>query len=138
MRLRRGSKNAQKNCTKAVIKTRIGMMFASLMLSQIYWSMKSSGPQEASLQTMIGEVMEFQLSYLKILKNETVKVLHSIRQQIWKTHELPQCWERSIFIPIKKKGNSKECSTYHAIVLILLACKVMFKILQAKLQHCMN
>ena len=82
--------------------------------------------------------MEFQLSYLKILKNEAVKVLHSIRQQIWKTHEWPQCWERSIFIPIKKKGNSKECSTYHAIVLILLACKVMLKILQAKLQHCMN
>jgi len=82
--------------------------------------------------------MEFQLSYLKILKNEAVKVLHSICQQIWKTQQWPQCWEKSIFIPIKKKGNSKECSTYHAIVLILLACKVMFKILQAKLQHCMN
>ena len=82
--------------------------------------------------------MEFQLSYLKILKNEAVKVLHSIRQQIWKTHEWPQDWERSIFIPIKKKGNSKECSTYHAIALISLAHKVMLKILQAKLQHCMN
>ena len=82
--------------------------------------------------------MEFQLSYLKILKNEAVKFLHSISQQIWKTHEWPQCWERSIFIPIKKKGNSKKDSIYHAIVLISLANKVTLKILQAKLQHCMN
>ena len=77
--------------------------------------------------------MEFQLSYLKILKNEAVKVLHSVCQQIWKTQQWPQCWERSIFIPIQKKGNSKECSTYHAIALISLASKVMLKILQAKL-----
>ena len=82
--------------------------------------------------------MEFQLSYLKILKNEAVKFLHSISQQIWKTHEWPQCWERSIFIPIKKKGNSKKDSIYHAIALISLASKVTLKILQAKLQHCMN
>ena len=82
--------------------------------------------------------MEFQLSYLKILKNEAVKVLHSISQQIWKTHEWPQCWERSIFIPIKKKGNFKKDSIYHAIALISLASKVTLKILQAKLQHCMN
>ena len=77
--------------------------------------------------------MEFQLSCLKILKNEAVKVLHSICQQIWKTHQWPQCWKRSVFIPIQKKGNSKECSTYHAIALISLASKVMLKILQAKL-----
>ena len=78
--------------------------------------------------------MEFQRSYLKILKNEAVKVLYSICQQIWKTQQWPQCWERSIFIPIKKKkGNSKECSTDHAIALISLASKVMLKILQAKL-----
>ena len=82
--------------------------------------------------------MEFQLSYLKILKNEAVKVLHSTCHQIWKTHQWPQCWQRSVFIPIQKKGKSKECSTYHAIVLISLASKVMLKILQAKLQHYMN
>ena len=84
--------------------------------------------------------MEFQLSHLKILKNEAVKVLHSVCQQIWKTQQWPQCWERSIFIPIKKKkkGNSKECSTDHAIALISLASKVMLKILQGKLQHYMN
>ena len=82
--------------------------------------------------------MEFQLSYLKILKNEAVKVLHSICQQIWKTQQWSQCWERSIFIPIQKKGNSKECSIYHAIALMSLASKVMLKILHAKLQHYMN
>ena len=82
--------------------------------------------------------MEFQLSHLKILKNEAVKVLHSVCQQIWKTQQWPQCWERSIFIPIQKKGNSKECSTYHAIALISLASKVMLKILQANRKHYMN
>ena len=82
--------------------------------------------------------MEFQLSYLKILKNEAVKVLHSICQQIWKTQQWPQCWKMSIFIPIQKKGNSNECSIYRAIGLISLASKVMLKILQAKLQLSMN
>ena len=82
--------------------------------------------------------MEFQLSYLKFLKNEAVKFLHSICQQIWKTQQWPQCWKRSVFIPIQTKGNSKECSTYPAIVLILLASKVMLKILQAKFQQYMN
>ena len=81
--------------------------------------------------------MEFQLSYLNILKNEAVKVLHSTCLQIWNTQQWPQCWKsfHSVFIPIQKKGNSKECSAYHAIVLISLASKVMLKILQAKLQH---
>ena len=65
-------------------------------------------------------------------------MLHSICQQIWKTQQRPQCWKRSVFIPIQKKCNSKECSNYHAIVLISLASKVMFNILQAKLQQYMN
>ena len=84
--------------------------------------------------------MEFQLSHLKILKNEAVKVLHSTCQQIWKTQQWPQCWKsfHSVFIPIQKKGNSKECSTYHAIVCISLASKVMRNILQAKFQQYMN
>ena len=82
--------------------------------------------------------MEFQLSCLKILKNEVVKVLHSICQQIWKALQWPQCWKRSISFPIQTKGNSKECSTYHAIVLISLASKAMLKILQAKFQQFMN
>ena len=82
--------------------------------------------------------MEFQLSHLKILKNEAVKVLYSICQQIWKTHQWPQCWQKSVFIPIQKKDNSKECSTYHEIELISIVSKVMLKILQTKLQHYMN
>ena len=70
----------------------------------------------------------------QILKDDAVKVLHSICQQIWKTQQWPQDWKRSIFIPIPKKGNGKECSNYHTIALISHACKVMLKILQARLQ----
>ena len=82
--------------------------------------------------------MEFQMSYLKFLKNEAVKFLHSICQQIWNTQQWPQCWKRSVFIPIQKKCNSKECSNYHVITLISLASKVMSKILHSKLQQSMN
>ena len=67
-----------------------------------------------------------------------MKVLHSICQQIWKTQQWPQDWKRSVFIPIPKKGNPKECSSYHTIALISHASKVMFKILQARLQQYMN
>ena len=67
-----------------------------------------------------------------------MKVLHSICQQLWKTQQLPQDWKRSIFIPIPKKGNAKECSNYHTIALISHASKVMLKILQARLQQYMN
>ena len=70
----------------------------------------------------------------QLLKDDAVKVLFSICQQIWKTQQWSQDWKRSIFIPIQKKGNSKECSNYHTIVFILHAGKVMLKILQAKLQ----
>ena len=78
--------------------------------------------------------MEFQLSYFQILKDDAVKVLHSICQQIWKTHQWPQNWKMLVFIPIPKKGNAKECSNYRTIY----ASKVMLKILQARLQQCMN
>ena len=70
----------------------------------------------------------------QILKNDAVKVLHSICQQIWKTHQWPQDWKRSVFISIPKKGNAKECSNYRTIALISHASKVMLKILQARLQ----
>ena len=70
----------------------------------------------------------------QILKDDAVKMLHSICQQIWKTQQWPQDWERSVFIPIAKKGNAKECSNYLTIALILHASKVMLKILQARLQ----
>ena len=67
-----------------------------------------------------------------------MKVLHSICQQIWKIQQWPQDWKRSVFIPIPKKGNAKECSNHHTIALIAHASKVMLKILQARLQQYMN
>ena len=70
----------------------------------------------------------------QILKDDSVKVLHSICQQIWNTEQWPQDWKRAVFIPIPQKGNVKECSNYSTIALISYASKVMFKILQAKLQ----
>ena len=74
----------------------------------------------------------------QILKDNVVKVLHSKCQQIWKTQQWPQDWKRSVFIPIPKGGNAKECSNYLTIALISHASKVIFKILQAKLQQYMN
>ena len=74
----------------------------------------------------------------QILKDDAVKVLHSICQQIWKAHDWPQDWKRSVFIPIAKKGNAKECSNCCIIALILHTNKVMFKILQARLQQYVN
>ena len=68
----------------------------------------------------------------QILKDDAVKVLHSICQEIWKTQQCPQDWKRSIFIPIPKKGNPKECSNYHTIALISHASKVMLEILQTR------
>ena len=74
----------------------------------------------------------------QILKDDAVKVLHSICQQIWKTQQWPQDWKRSVFIPIPEKGNGKEFSNYHTIAFISHVSKVMFKILQARLQQYMN
>ena len=79
-----------------------------------------------------------QVELFQILKDDAVKVIHSIRQQIWKTQQWPQDWKRPIFIPIPKKGNAKECSNYHTIVLISHASKVMLKILQVRIQQYMN
>ena len=74
----------------------------------------------------------------RILKDDAVKVLLSICQQIWKTQQWPRDWKRSVFIPIPKKGNAKECSNYHTIALISHASKEMLKILQARLQQYVN
>ena len=74
----------------------------------------------------------------QILKDDAVKVLHSICQQIWKTQQWPHDWKRSVFIPIPKKGNAKECSNYHTIALISHASEVILKIAQASLQQYMN
>ena len=74
----------------------------------------------------------------QILEDDAVKVLHSICQQIWKTHQSPQNWKRSVFTPIPKKGNAKECSNYRTIALISHTSKEMLKILQASLQQYVN
>ena len=74
----------------------------------------------------------------QILKDNAVKVLHSICWQIWKTQQWPQDWKRSVFIPFPKKGNAKQCSIYSTITLISHASKVIFKILQARLQQYKN
>ena len=74
----------------------------------------------------------------QILKDNAVKVLRSVCQQIWKTQQWPQDWKRSVFIPIPKKVNAKECSNYHTIALISNASKLILKILQARLQQYMN
>ena len=75
---------------------------------------------------------------LQIMKDDSVKVVHSICQQIWKTQQWPQDWKKSVFIPIPKQGNAKECSNYCTIALISHASKVMLKILQARLQQFVN
>ena len=74
----------------------------------------------------------------QILKDNAMKLLHSVCQQIWKTQQWPQDWKRSVFIPIPKKGNAKECSNYCTIAPISRTSKVMLKILQARLQQYVN
>ena len=75
------------------------------------------------------------IEQFQILKDDAVKVLHSICQQIWKTQQGPQDWRRSVFIPISKKGNAKECSNYCTIALISHGSKVVLKILQAGISN---
>ena len=99
---------------------------------EVKWTLRSITTNKASG----GDRIPIEL--FQILKNDAVKVLHSIGQQIWKTQQWPQDWKRSVFIPIPKKGNAKECSNYHTIALISHASKVMLKILQARLQQSMN
>ena len=99
---------------------------------EVKWAWESIGTNQANG----GDGIPVEL--FQILKDDAVKVLHSICQQIWKTQQWPQDWKRSVFIPILKKGNAKECSNYHTITLILHASKVMLKILQARLQQYAN
>ena len=111
----------------------------SLIWSQTSWNVKSSGPYLGSITTnkaVRGDGIPVEL--FQILKDDAVKVLHSICQQIWKTQQWPQKWKRSVFIPIPKKGNAKECSNYRTIALISHASKVMLQILQARLQQYVN
>ena len=136
--LRKGGKNTQKNCTKKdlhgqdnrdgvithlepdILECEVGRALGSITMN------KASG----------GDGIPVEL--FQILKDDAVKVLHSICQQIWKTQQWPQDLKRSVFIPIPKKGNAKECSNYCTIAFISHASKVMLKILQARLQQYVN
>ena len=99
---------------------------------EVKWALESIAMNKASEgDGILAELFQ-------ILKDDAVKVLHSICQQIWKTQQWPHDWKRSVFIPIAKKGNAKECSNYHTIALISHASKVMLKILQARLHQYVN
>ena len=100
---------------------------------EVKWALGSITTNKASGGDGIPAELQFQ-----ILKDDAVKVLHSICQQIWKTQQWPQDWKRSVFIPVPKKGNAKECSDYCTIALISHASKVMLKIFQARFQQYMN
>ena len=96
---------------------------------EVKWALESITMNKASG----GDGIPVEL--FQILKDNAVKVLHSICQQIWKTQQWPQDWKRSVFIPILKKDNAKKCSNYCTIALISHASKIMFKILQPRLQQ---
>ena len=99
---------------------------------EVKWAFGSTAASKASG----GDGIPAEL--FKILKDDAIKVLHSMCQQIWKTQQWPQDWKRSIFIPVLKKGSTKKCSTYQTIALISHASKIILKILQARLQQYMN
>src|SRR5574337_214590 len=99
---------------------------------EVKWALESITTNKASG----GDGIPVEL--FQILKDDAVKVLHSICQQIWKIQQWSQDWKRSVFIPIPKKGNAKECSNYRTVALISHASKVMLKILQARLQQYIN
>ena len=99
---------------------------------EVKWALGSNTMNKASGSDGIP------VELFQILKDDAVKVLHSICQQIWKTQQWPQDWKRSALNSIPKKGNAKKCSNCHTIVLISQASKVMFKILQARLQEYIN
>ena len=99
---------------------------------EVKWALESIAMNKASG----GDGIPVEL--FQILKVDAVKLLHSVCQLIWKTQQWPQGWKRSVFIPIPKKGNAKECSNYHTIAPTSHASKVMLKILQARLQQYVN
>ena len=99
---------------------------------EVKWALESITTNKASGGDRIPDEL------FQILKDDAVKLLPSICQQIWKTQQWPQNWKRSVFFPIPKKGNAKECSNYCIIALISHSSKVMLKILQARLQQYVN
>ena len=102
---------------------------SDILESKVKWPLRSITTNKASRSD------EIPAELFKILKDDAVKVLHSVYLQIWKTQQWPQVWKRSAFIPVPEKGNAKECSNYCTIALISHASKVMLKILQARIHQ---
>ena len=111
---------------------KVNILEPDILQCEVKWALGSITTNKASG----GDGIPVEL--FQILKDDAVKVLHSICQHIWKTQQWPQDWKRSVFIPIPKKGNAKECSNYRTIVLISNTSKVILKILQARLQQYVN
>ena len=111
-------------------------MITHLETDILEWEVKRALGSITTNKASSGDGIPVEL--FKILKDDAVKVLHSICQQIWKTHQWSRDWKKSVFIPIPKKGKAKECSNYRMIAVISHASKVMLKILQARLQQYMN
>ena len=136
--LRRVGKNTQKNYTKKDLNHLdnqdgvITHLEPDILECEVKRALGSITTNKASG----GDGIPVEL--FQILKDDAVKVLYSICQQIWKTQHWSPDWKRSVFIPIPKKGNAKECSNYCTVTLISHGSKVMLKILQARLQHYMN
>ena len=132
--LKVGGKNTQRNRTDKALKDSdnhdgvITHLEPDILECEVKWALGSITMNKASG----GDGISAEL--FKILKDDAVKVLHSIYQQIWKTQQWPQDLKRSVFIPIPNKGNAKECSNYCRIALISQASEVTLKILQARLQ----
>ena len=137
-RLRRGGRNTQKNYKTDLHSwpnkhiSVITHLELDILECEVKWALGSITMN----RTSGGDGIPAEL--FQILKDNAVKVLHSLCQKIWKTQQWPQDWKRSVFIPLPRKGNTKECSNYCTIALISHASKVMLKILQARLQQYMN
>ena len=127
----------QKNCTKKIFTTKIittvwlSHLESDILECEVKWALSIAMKEASGGDGIPGELFH-------ILKDDAVKMLHSICQHIWKIQQWPQDWKRSVFIPIPKKDNAKECLKYHTIALISHASKVMLKILQARLQQHVN
>ena len=131
---RRGGKNTQNYIKKDLNDPDnhsgvITYLEPDILECEVKWAL-------GSITTSRGDGIPVEL--FQILKDDAVKVLHSVFQKIWKTQQWPQPWKRSVFIPIPKKGNAKECSNYCTIALISHTSRIMLKITQAKLQQYMN
>ena len=135
--LQRGGKNTQNYIKKDLNDPDnhsgvITHLEPDILECEVKWALRSLTMNNAS------EGDEIPAELFQILKDDAVKVLHSICQQIWKTQQSQQFWTRSVFFRVPKKGNTKEYSNYHTIALISQASKVMLKILQARLQQYVN